>query len=262
MRISAHMVVKNEDKWIWYSLMSVLDYVDEIMVWDTGSIDKTVEIIKSIDNPKIKFRQRLVSNAQDLTSARQVMLSATKADWLMILDGDEIWPEKALVESISKLDNSLNFLVNKFWNLAGDVYHYQPDNAGKYRIGKHTGHLTIRFINLNKYKNLKYMSDYPLEGLTNNNKTLIQNDINSNYNFVTAPYLHATHLERSNLAWNSNTHRNIQKIELGDKIPDNFEYPKCLYIPGPNNPWEKRSWSFVLNAMWQTPLREIKRNLG
>ena len=48
MRIVAHILVKNEEKWIWYSLMSVLDYVDEILVWDAGSTDRTVEIIKTI----------------------------------------------------------------------------------------------------------------------------------------------------------------------------------------------------------------------
>ncbi len=261
MKIVAHCMVKNEEKWIWYSLMSVIDYVDEILVWDTGSADNTVNIIKSIDSPKIKFKQVFVNNAADMTKYRNEMLSETKADWLMVLDGDEIWPEKAIVESINKLDNSLDFLVNKFWNLVGDVYHYQPESAGKYKIGKHIGHLTIRFVNLKKYKTLNYICDYPLEGLTANNKTLIQNDIDAKFQMVYSPYLHATHLVRSKSNWNSPNHRNNQKYELGIKIPDDFDYPRCFYFAGPTNPWKKRSWGYMLNAIWQTPLKLIKRRI-
>jgi glycosyltransferase involved in cell wall biosynthesis len=51
--ITVHMVVKNEDQWIWYSIQSVLQYVDKILITDTGSTDHTVEIIKSIKSPKL-----------------------------------------------------------------------------------------------------------------------------------------------------------------------------------------------------------------
>ena len=47
-RITAHMMVKNEARFVWYSIMSVLDYVDRIRIWDTGSNDGTVEIIESL----------------------------------------------------------------------------------------------------------------------------------------------------------------------------------------------------------------------
>ena len=44
--LTVHCIVKNEERWIWYSLMSVLEHSDKIIVYDTGSSDKTIEIIK------------------------------------------------------------------------------------------------------------------------------------------------------------------------------------------------------------------------
>ena len=49
MKVWAHTLVKNEERYIWYAVMSVIDWVDKILIWDTGSTDKTVEIIKEIE---------------------------------------------------------------------------------------------------------------------------------------------------------------------------------------------------------------------
>jgi len=35
--ITAHMIVKNEEQWVWYALQSILPYVDKVIVYDTGS---------------------------------------------------------------------------------------------------------------------------------------------------------------------------------------------------------------------------------
>ena len=48
--IWVHTLVKNEEKYLWYAVMSVADFVDKVLLWDTGSSDKTVEIIKQIQN--------------------------------------------------------------------------------------------------------------------------------------------------------------------------------------------------------------------
>ena len=50
-------VIRNEENFIWYALMSVIDYVDKILIYDLGSTDKTVEIIKTIKSPKIILKQ-------------------------------------------------------------------------------------------------------------------------------------------------------------------------------------------------------------
>ena len=38
--LTVHMVVKNEDRFIWYALNSVLPYVDKVIIFYTGSTQK------------------------------------------------------------------------------------------------------------------------------------------------------------------------------------------------------------------------------
>ena len=46
--LTAHMMLCNEERWCWYAIMSVIDHVDHMIIFDTGSTDRTVEIVKGI----------------------------------------------------------------------------------------------------------------------------------------------------------------------------------------------------------------------
>ena len=88
MTIWANTIVNNEENFIWFAIMSVLDYVDKILVWDTGSTDKTVEVIKTINSNKLKFKEVGKVDPMEFTKMRQKMLEESKCDWILILDGD------------------------------------------------------------------------------------------------------------------------------------------------------------------------------
>ena len=68
-KIIVHCLVANEERFVWYALQSVLPYVDQVMVWDTGSTDKTVEIIKAIKSPKIIFKELIPAIAPPVQNA-------------------------------------------------------------------------------------------------------------------------------------------------------------------------------------------------
>ena len=270
MKIVAHSLVKNEDKWIWYSLMSVIDYVDEIMVWDTGSTDNTksqiLNIKSQINSKKIKFRERIAAVPFEITKTRQEMLEETKADWLIILDGDEIWPENAIKKTINTIKasgNKYEFLISRYKNLIGDIYHYQEEKAGRYKIGNYFGNITIRAINMSSIPGLKFDLPYGKEGLFDINNIPIQDRIPQKSIVIEEPYLHATHLRRSNIQADLDTMQrtNKYKYELGLPMEKNFDYPKCFYFTGPSNPWKRRNLGYMLNAAWQTPLKLIKRRI-
>ncbi len=55
--IWAHTLVRNEENFIWFAINSIIDYVDKILIYDLGSTDKTIEIIKTINNQKIILKQ-------------------------------------------------------------------------------------------------------------------------------------------------------------------------------------------------------------
>ena len=267
MKLIAHCLVKNEDRWIWYVINSVLDAVDEVLVWDTGSTDNTIEVIKSISSPKIIFASRLASTPQELTQARQEMLDQTRADWLLILDGDEIWTPYSLSQSLAavKSQNNLDYLINSYKVLLGDVYHYQEEEAGRYQVGPYSGHVTIRFVNLKRLLPLRYYQDYPHESLRTRDGHSLQHLPTANTVLITSPYLHATHTNRTSLAQPQTVARShLFKYELGVPTSKNFPYPKPFYYPHPktvSSPWTRRSWGYVINAAWQTPLKYLKRRL-
>ncbi|MDZ4229406.1 MAG: glycosyltransferase, partial [Patescibacteria group bacterium] len=125
-KLTSHTLVKNEEVWIKPALESVINFADPMLVWDTASTDKTVSIIKSIKSPKIKFKQSGPVDREGLVRLRNEQIKATKTDWLLLLDGDEIWPEenlKELTQAMAKAQPETLALVNRTRNCLGDLNH-------------------------------------------------------------------------------------------------------------------------------------------
>jgi tetratricopeptide (TPR) repeat protein len=78
------MIVKNEEKFLPRCLESVKDYVDEIIIVDTGSTDSTVEIAKRY-NAKIYHHPW----ENSFSKARNYSLKYATCEWILILDADE-----------------------------------------------------------------------------------------------------------------------------------------------------------------------------
>ncbi len=206
--ITSHTIVKNEENWIKPALLSVIKHVDRMLVWDTGSTDKTIELIKSINSRKIEFKQCGPTDRRRLVELRNEQISATRTDWFLLLDGDEIWPKINLVQLIKAMGDSKQqtlALVNRTRNAVGDIYHYLPESAGHYQIGQWRGHLNIRAIK--KVSGLEVVGEYPLESYTVNGIKL--QDMPEKLEFVDTWYLHLTHLRRT--SW-------LKSIEVVDRF--------------------------------------------
>jgi glycosyltransferase involved in cell wall biosynthesis len=85
MNISLCMIVKNEEKNLGKCLDSILDYIDEIVIVDTGSTDHTKEIARKYTDKIFDFTW-----CDDFSKARNYSLSKASNDWVLILDADEI----------------------------------------------------------------------------------------------------------------------------------------------------------------------------
>lgn len=88
MFLSAVILTKNEEKNIKRCLKS-LDFVDEIIIVDDYSSDKTIEIIKSLSiESKIRIFQRQLNN--DFSSQRNYGLEKSRGRWVLFVDADEV----------------------------------------------------------------------------------------------------------------------------------------------------------------------------
>ena len=82
--LSLCMIVKNEEHFLPLCLDSVKDYVDEIIIVDTGSTDTTVKIAERYD---AKIYHHPWENS--FSKARNYSLKYATCDWILILDADE-----------------------------------------------------------------------------------------------------------------------------------------------------------------------------
>lgn len=85
LRLSLCMIVRDEQEMLPRCLAAVAHAVDELVVVDTGSTDRTIEIARS-------FGARVIERAWtgSFAEARNVSLDAASGDWLMYLDADEV----------------------------------------------------------------------------------------------------------------------------------------------------------------------------
>ena len=140
--ISVCIIAKNEEKHISDCIKSVLPVADEIILLDTGSTDKTIEIAESFD--KVKVYQTEWEN--DFSKARNQCISYAKSDWILCIDADEILQEYAQKNLKTYLENHHlkdKALVVKF--LGED---YEPGLISQiyYKAGIFKNHKGIKFI--------------------------------------------------------------------------------------------------------------------
>ncbi|WP_405158123.1 glycosyltransferase [Paenibacillus sp. FSL H8-0283] len=83
-RISLCMIVKDEEELLPHCLASVQGAVDEIIVVDTGSSDRSAEIAQQYGAVVVR-----VEWCEDFAAARNAGLERASGDWILFLDADE-----------------------------------------------------------------------------------------------------------------------------------------------------------------------------
>ena len=99
MNLIALSMVRNEEHWIWYSLTSVYPHVDEILVFDNGSTDRTPEIVRGMHHVADKLTLFENFGGGSEQQNREQMLHVARkhgATHVLFLDGDEVHVDECL----------------------------------------------------------------------------------------------------------------------------------------------------------------------
>ncbi|HET6508850.1 MAG TPA: glycosyltransferase [Baekduia sp.] len=139
--VSLCMIVKDEEAMLPRCLAAVAEHVDELIVVDTGSTDRTVAIAES-------FGATILHHEWDgdFSAARNVGLDAATCDWLMYLDADEV-----LVEGEGP---RLRELLGHTWREG--IFLTESNHVGELQDGVAVQHAALRLF--------KNRPDYRFEG--------------------------------------------------------------------------------------------------
>ena len=111
MTISAVIITRNEEQSIGRCLAAIADWIDEIIVVDSGSTDRTRVVVESF--PGAKF---IVADWDGYGANKNRGIDAARGDYILSLDADEeVSPElrAAILAARPRLDGSAAFTVNR-----------------------------------------------------------------------------------------------------------------------------------------------------
>ena len=127
-KISGAIITFNEEKNI-QEVLECFDFCDEIVIVDSFSRDKTIEI--ATKNPKVKIIQ---NKFEDFTKQRNLAIDSVKNDWILFLDGDERITPKLRQEIIDELNKTQKrdayYFYRKFY-FAGKAIHFSGTQTDK-----------------------------------------------------------------------------------------------------------------------------------
>jgi tetratricopeptide (TPR) repeat protein len=136
--LSLCMIVRDEEEMLPRCLAAIKDAVDEIIIVDTGSTDRTIEIARSFGATVIE-RDWTGSFAD----ARNVSFDAAAGDWVMYLDADEVL--------VSEDAERLRSVTGRVWREA--FYLVETNYTGEQGDGTALTHNAMRiFRNRPEYR--------------------------------------------------------------------------------------------------------------
>jgi glycosyltransferase involved in cell wall biosynthesis len=133
-KITGLVITYNEEKNI-REVIECLDFVDDIVIVDSLSQDKTVEIALSYPNVKV-----IRNKFSDFTSQRNIALNNATHNWVLFLDADERITPKLKAEIIAELAKTSTkdayFFLRKFYFKQKTIHFSGTQTDKNYRLFK------------------------------------------------------------------------------------------------------------------------------
>ena len=141
--ISLCMIVKDEETVLERCLSSVRNYVDEIIIVDTGSTDATRDIAKHYTDQVYPFEW-----VNDFSAARNESLKHASGKWILVLDADEYF-EEAEIRKLRRLLESMDPQPHIIYNvtIVSLIGSKSNPSINEGKVGRVFGnHLGIRYV--------------------------------------------------------------------------------------------------------------------
>jgi len=150
------MMIKNEENSIAVSINSVKDYIKHVIIFDTGSTDRTIEILKKTceaNNQELHLKEGVFKSFPESRNDAIEFAETFKVKFLLLMDaGDEFKSEKSknkFLKVISSIPQNINYgLVKQRWH---------ENNKGSLETNDHND---LRFIRNNS--NCRYDKSSPV----------------------------------------------------------------------------------------------------
>ncbi|MFP4101975.1 glycosyltransferase family 2 protein, partial [Coleofasciculus sp.] len=107
MDLSLCMIVKNEEASLPQVLESVQPIVDEMVILDTGSSDRTIDIAQEYGARVYHFQW-----CNDFSAARNQALQYVRGRWVLVLDADEVLTPEIIPEIQQAIKNDRYLVIN------------------------------------------------------------------------------------------------------------------------------------------------------
>jgi peptidoglycan/xylan/chitin deacetylase (PgdA/CDA1 family)/glycosyltransferase involved in cell wall biosynthesis len=219
-KLSLCMITKNEEHFLEQCLNSVKDLVDEIIIVDTGSTDKTKEIAESFGAKIFDFGW-----CDDFSAARNESLKHATGDWILVLDADEVLDKKDSVEvegAINTWDVQGFRILTKNYSNNSSINGWSPchqnDVLNKSAQGWFPSLKVRLFQNNDEIKFSGKMHEVVDENIQNNNGKI---------SMLTVPVHHYGNLKKNN------NHKSEYYLELTkNKIKENPVDAKAYFELG------------------------------
>ena len=130
MFVSGLVITKNEQQAIGKCLQSMLPFLDEMIVVDTGSNDATVEIAFGMGAEVRHFDW-----IDDFAAARNFAVSQVKGDWIVFLDADQ-WFDEASTPNVRALIERYHNQLAVNMIMVREINHYDATNFADTITGK------------------------------------------------------------------------------------------------------------------------------
>jgi len=100
-KLSIIILTKDSQKYL-EKVLNSTKFADEVIIYDNGSSDKTLEIAKNFKNTKIFID----TNWEGFGIQKQKAVEKTKNKWVFVLDSDEVITEKLKKEILLTISDS------------------------------------------------------------------------------------------------------------------------------------------------------------